>query len=89
MITAYDYAARGYRVISRRYRIVARIDRPDWIDVLRDQLKNPRLKENDQGMCWEDHFRRCCSEDKIILPRDVSIEEIPNSGWNYCGFVER
>lgn len=41
----------GYCVTSRRYRIVSRIDRPDWQSV---------------HQC-PDFYRRCCSKDQLTV----------------------
>jgi hypothetical protein len=43
----------GFSIISRRYGIVSRIDRPDWIDWCVD---------NNHPTC-PDYYRRCLSKD--------------------------
>lgn len=42
----------GYRVISKKYRWVARVDRGDWVE----------------GTTSADHYRRVFSEDKMVVP---------------------
>lgn len=83
--------ASGYRRVSNRYRLVARIDRPDWIDILaRDLLRSPAEfyvpgAKEPAGM-WADHYRRCFSRDTLTLDPDV-FYQIPTSCHDPVGFV--
>ena len=62
----------GYRRISNRYKLVARIDRDDWLDVLALQLRCCRAdfyKLDGTGIAnnWKDHYIRVYSEDKLTV----------------------
>lgn len=84
--------ARGYCRTSNRYRIVSRIDRPDWVAVLAEALNrapadfySPREKAPDGRWC--DHYRRVHSKDKILeLPPDV-FALMPTSDFNPIGYT--
>lgn len=63
-------AASGYRAISNKYRVVARLDRPDW----REQMAAQHAPWSfDEGMRWANglgdgaanHYRHCYSKDKL------------------------
>ena len=72
---------RGYRVISRRYKTVARIDRSDW------GYKGPYGKESFDYDMTPDYFRRVLSRDVIErVPRGL-IDVIPNSSHDWVGYV--
>ena len=71
----------GYRVISRKHGIIARIDRHDW------QKHCKELHPNSPGV-WDnaDWYRRCVSQDTLVVP--ISWQEwILNSGQDHTGFV--
>lgn len=79
-----DLIKAGYRVTSRKHRMVSRIDRADWKEVM--------AKTHVNGMKWvlalgegsaEDYYRRCISNDTLTVS---SIEGIPNSGHQITGF---
>lgn len=65
-----DYKAAGYAVTSRKYRIVARIDRPDWKE----------FQQKKQYPVNADWYRRCVSRDKIKGVPHYVIRHLPNSG---------
>jgi len=82
----------GYRIISRKYGVVARIDRSDWKEYMASKHCN--------GMDWvevldrlnhaEDHYRRCYSNDKIeLIPDRLLVEVIPNSNSERTGYIEK
>lgn len=96
--------AAGYRRTSNKYGLVSRIDREDWVDVLIIHLlpwcDDPaRIRDCDMermeciksqigsGM-WEDHYRRCCSKDKIEL-RQAAGKKIPTSQWDATGYIAK
>jgi hypothetical protein len=65
--------ALGYKCISRRYGIVARIDRDDWLEHMARQHAPWSLAD---GMKWvralgraaaADHYRRVYSKDTLTL----------------------
>ena len=71
--------ARGYRRVSNRYRIIARVDRPDWIP----------LATNMHGyFMGTDHYRRCLSQDCIEGVPDRIYKLIPASNHDDVGFVD-
>lgn len=61
--------AKGYRVISRRHGICARIDREDWEEYCR---------RKGYPVC-ADWYRRILSKDKIRVSL-AAVRRIPNSG---------
>lgn len=71
--------AMGYRRVSNRYRIVARVDRPDWIPIA----------TNSYGyFMGADHYRRCSSKDWIEGVPGMVYKHIPASNHDETGFVE-
>lgn len=66
----------GYRKISNKYKLVARIDRDDWMDILAKQLNCCRAdfyKLDGSGISntWKDHYVRVYSEDKLTVSQEV------------------
>ena len=68
----------GYRAVSNRYRMVSRIDRPDWLAHMAfshtEGFPGSDLENLRQGFNWvaglgeeacADHYRRCYSRDKL------------------------
>ena len=84
----------GYRKVSNRYRIIARVDRHDWVSVMASQLLRapadfyvPGSDKVEGGWC--DYYRRCLSKDCITMPpedHDV-FKLIPSSSGDACGYV--
>jgi len=76
---AEELTALGYSVVSRRYRQVARVDRPDW---------QKRMKQaagrGDMGPDW---YRRCISTDVLTVTQDV-MRAMTNSRDCLRGYVE-
>jgi hypothetical protein len=81
-----DYANEGYRIVSRKYGIIARIDRPDWKEFLAEEHAPWDIEE---GRDWvaalgdrraADYYRRVYSKDTIELGREAVALKIPNSG---------
>lgn len=72
--------AKGYRRISNKYGMVARIDRPDWIEVL------PANFKRNANANAADYYRRCVSKDVLELPTSVAMM-VPNSDNDAVGFV--
>ena len=78
----------GYRVVSRKFSTVARIDRPDWRVFLSKALHNPSiLNDTSTYSGWPDHYRRCYSKDKFTLHDSINIKLIPNSGHDPVEYV--
>jgi hypothetical protein len=74
---AQDYIDKGYAVVSRKYRLVARIDREDW---------KAFSKKNNYPI-GADWYRRCLSKDELTLPEKINIKDIPNSGLAEYEFI--
>ena len=78
----------GYRCTSRKYGILARIDRPDWVEFLKHEL----MREDEEGLPnlgdggWEDFYRRVHSKDKIEIS-PARARKFPTSCWDPIGFV--
>lgn len=93
-MTGEEATAMGYRRISNTYRLVARIDRPDWLEHMATTLRRapadfyvrgrPTLTEVDGGWC--DYYRRCHSKDRVTLAPNEYVK-VPGSGHDPCGFV--
>jgi hypothetical protein len=85
-------ARRGFRVVSRKYGILSRVDRPDWVSVIAYHMfKSPAEfyvldKPNTVGSTWADHYRRCYSKDKFEVSPDVA-RLIPTSTHDTIGFI--
>lgn len=92
-LSAEQLIARGYRRTSNKYRIVSRIDRPDWIAVLAEEMRRAPADfyvpgEPDPAGNWCDYYRRVLSKDKIEgVPHEVFCR-IPSSDWDSAGYVE-
>lgn len=76
----------GYRVTSNKHRMVARIDRDDWMEHMAKE-HSPWDWEG-EGMKWingmglrsaADHYRRVYSKDKLTVSASIA-KAIPNSG---------
>lgn len=66
----------GYRKVSNKYKLVARIDRDDWMDILAKQLNCCRAdfyKLDGSGISdtWKDHYVRVHSEDRLTVSQAV------------------
>lgn len=82
-----DLKDMGYYVVSRRHRMLARIDREDWREVMAKH--HSPWDVNGEGMRWAcmkgmgDYYRRCLSKDTIVIAPDKwdnVLRAIPNSG---------
>ena len=87
--------ASGYRPVSRRFRHLSRIDRPDWRECMaHDQTDGfPGCAEENfaEGMAWVDdmrsgagdHYRRVYSKDMLRdVPQDV-FDAVRRAGPDY------
>lgn len=81
-----DYVEQGYRIVSRKYGTIARIDRDDWLELLLEKYPNWQAKKGGLNTASitlvqaADHYRRCFSKDTIDLGRKALTLKIPNSG---------
>ena len=73
----------GYRRISNSSTTVARVDRPDWQNVLIDH--GLRLVADE--MSAADHYRRCYSEDRVTLEPSV-YKQVKGSCGDSTGYVD-
>ncbi len=77
----------GYRVTSRKFGGLARIDRPDWVEITaKATLRTPEDITKDPRT-WEDYYRRCLSKDKVTVST-YTARKIPNSGDSITGYLE-
>jgi hypothetical protein len=75
-IVAGDLHNQGYRRISNKYKLVARIDRDDWLDVLAKEMRCSRADfYNFDGSgisdSWRDHYVRVYSKDQITVSPEI------------------
>lgn len=92
--TARRLIALGYRRISNGFKLLARIDNPDWVYELASTLRcSPAALfladgSGDPDPQWCDHYRRCYSKDRIAVSEKV-YRLIPGSGHDGTGFVPK
>lgn len=91
-ITAEELIARGYRRTSNRYRMVSRIDAPDWQRVMAHERSksNPEaaLRFIEKSEHAADMFRTTYSKDSIEnVPRDI-FKKIPHSSHDPVGWID-
>ena len=70
-IVAAELSAQGYRVISNRHNLLARIDVPNWLEIMGQSLSRPVadfVAPNGDLGSWADHYRRCLSKDQVTVP---------------------
>ena len=81
-----QYEVDGYRIISRKYGIISRIDRNDWREYMAKKYAPWDIEE---GLKWvrtlgdrgaADHYRRIYSKDTLEIGRKALKLKIPNSG---------
>lgn len=79
-----SYEKQGYRIVSRKYGIIARLDRPDWKEFLREKYPNWFGKGGGFSSISElqaaDYYRRIYSKDTLEIGRKALTLKIPNSG---------
>jgi hypothetical protein len=88
------YIAGGYRTVSNRHRIIARIDREDWREHMAalhvEGFPGDRQGNLARGMKWVkalgdragEHYRRCISKDTIGGVPLRTYDEIQAAGNN-------
>lgn len=83
--------AKGYRYTSRKHKIAARIDRPDWREYMAERAAP--WDAQGEGKRWvdglgdraADYYRRVYSKDKIETP--ILFKGIPNSTHDSTGYI--
>lgn len=69
----------GYFRTSRKHKLAARIDRPDWLDVLAKQL---RMTNVDHGLrSLAHHYRVTLSRDHVELVSMDDLLQLEHSSW--------
>ena len=85
-LTLAQARAAGYCITSRYHRLANRLDRKDWREHMAQQ--HAPWDPEGTGMSWvtcmgdsnaADHYRRCYSEDKIVVPEEW-VKPLGNSG---------
>lgn len=82
----------GYRKVSNRHLMVARIDHPDWVEHLANKMRLApadfvvRDGSGQISADWCDHYRRCYSEDEATVSNRV-FRLMKSSGNDKCGFI--
>jgi len=82
-MSAAELTVLGYRRISNKYRMVARIDRPDWVEHMAAQSHRTVADYFVTGdnsypaASWGDYFRRVYSKDKLEGLPDAVFKAIP------------
>ncbi len=87
-----ELAARGYRRISNKHGMLARIDRPDWVDVLAVKLRRAPADFYVPGEAlpaanWADFYRRMCSGDVVFVEPAGLARLVPTSDWDPVGYI--
>lgn len=92
---AKDLVQQGYRRTSNKHALAARIDRPDWRQVMA-QDHAPWDWQGD-GLTWvncltrggaQDYYRRCLSKDVVKMLDEVS-HLMPTSNNDSCGYIHK
>lgn len=87
-----ELVRRGYRRVSRRFGVVARVDRPDWLQHLIDNNMGPHredMRRVDTARLWADFYRRVVSADKIELDPPSLALNFPTSNDDPTGYVPK
>ncbi len=88
MQTAEELIVRGYRRVSNKYGIVARVDRSDWWEALEKYFgRNMPIRTPNEIAHWADYYRRTLSKDTLELGPEKA-RSIPSSSWDSTGFIE-
>jgi hypothetical protein len=93
-LKAEDAVAQGYRRISNKHRLVARIDRADWLEVLATEMRRAPAdfiirsgaKKGEVDPGWNDHYRRCLSKDVVKMSPAEALK-VPTSGFDEVGYI--
>lgn len=82
----------GYRAISNKHKMVSRVDRPDFVQILAQRLLRAPADFYVPGQDrvtanWVDHYRRGISSDKRSVPDEV-FKLMKGSTWDHVGYVQ-
>lgn len=85
-------AALGYRRISKRKNIIARIDREDWLQHMAEHFEMSLLElitdMNEKPGYYEDYYRRNLSKDRHEVSLTTS-RTVPSSFEDPTGYVPK
>lgn len=85
-------AALGYRRISKRKNIIARIDREDWLQHMAEHFDMSLLElitaMNEKPGFYEDYYRRNLSNDRHEVSLTTS-RTVPSSFEDATGYVPK
>ena len=85
-------AAQGYRRVSKRNKIIARIDREDWLQHMAEHFQIS-LQElisdmNDKPGHFEDYYRRNLSKDRHEVSL-ITSRIVPSSFEDSTGYIPK
>lgn len=85
--------ARGYRRVSNKHGMLARVDRPDWVEVLARHLKRSPAElyvpgEPEPAAHWADYYRRVLSGDRVDVEPPALARLVPSSDHDPVGYVD-
>ena len=91
MKTAQQLINAGYRRTSNSYRMVSRVDRPDWKEHMAKQHSPWSFEDgmkwvNGLGSSASDHYRRVYSKDTLMVSPTV-FSKIPTSIHDPVGYI--
>lgn len=82
----------GYRRISKRKNLIARIDREDWLQHMAEHFEMTLLelitKMNEMPGYYEDYYRRNLSKDRHEVSLTTS-RTVPSSFGDSTGYVPK
>lgn len=83
-------AAYGYRRVSNRYHHIARIDRPEWLQIMAKKMNRAVadfLKpDGTVSGSWADYYRRVYSMDCVVVGNYDIYSRIPGSDHDPVGY---
>lgn len=90
-LSAAELVRLGYRRTSNAYRLVSRVDRADWADVLAKALHRAPadfyLPDGKPSGSWTDYYRRVHSNDTRTVSAEV-LKDIPTSSHDPVAYIE-
>lgn len=82
----------GYRIISRKFRTVARIDTKYWLRQLSEKMglavADFYKPDGQVSTHWADYYRRTISQDKLSIQDDRIFNLLESSGNDNIGHVD-
>lgn len=85
-------AALGYRRISKRNKVIARIDREDWLQHMAEHFEMGLMElvtaMNEKPGFYEDYYRRNLSKDRHEVSL-ITSRTVPSSFEDPTGYVPK